>query len=248
MSDHDALLQAIGDYPEEDTPRLMYADWLEENGEPERADFVRTQVELARPGLAAADRYPFVRKNVYYLTNFARRWKSELPDLDGITWGDFNRGLIEEVLVAGERPLVEHAEPIFAVPGVHVLRLKRLRDATEVTQLPQLERLRALKMVSAGAHRDELRVLLASPYLGRLQVLDLHGNGADDAVVADIADGRFPDLTELWLGANPFGQAGALTLAHSPHLDKLRVLHLTGSALNSTRSALVQRFGSALKV
>lgn len=33
MTDHDALIAAIVASPEEDTPRLMYADWLEENAE-----------------------------------------------------------------------------------------------------------------------------------------------------------------------------------------------------------------------
>jgi uncharacterized protein (TIGR02996 family) len=33
--------------PEEDTHRLAYADWLDENGEPDRAEFIRVQCELA---------------------------------------------------------------------------------------------------------------------------------------------------------------------------------------------------------
>ena len=32
--------------PEEDAVRLVFADWLEENGEPDRAEFIRVQVEL----------------------------------------------------------------------------------------------------------------------------------------------------------------------------------------------------------
>lgn len=44
MTDHDALLRAICENPREDTPRLVYADWLEENGQHERAAFIRTDV------------------------------------------------------------------------------------------------------------------------------------------------------------------------------------------------------------
>ena len=33
---------------DDDTPRLVYADWLDENGQPERAEFIRVQCELAR--------------------------------------------------------------------------------------------------------------------------------------------------------------------------------------------------------
>ena len=47
MSDtRDALMRAILADPACDTPRLVYADWLEENGEAERAEFVRIQVRI----------------------------------------------------------------------------------------------------------------------------------------------------------------------------------------------------------
>jgi uncharacterized protein (TIGR02996 family) len=48
VNDHDALLAAVIADPDEDTPRLMMADWFDENDQPERAEFVRVQVELAR--------------------------------------------------------------------------------------------------------------------------------------------------------------------------------------------------------
>src|SRR5262245_9849748 len=48
MSDAPALLAAIRASPEDDAPRLVYADWLDEHGQPERAEFIRIQCELAR--------------------------------------------------------------------------------------------------------------------------------------------------------------------------------------------------------
>jgi uncharacterized protein (TIGR02996 family) len=45
-----ALLAAIWADPHDDTPRLVYADWLDEHGQPDRAEFVRVQCELARAG------------------------------------------------------------------------------------------------------------------------------------------------------------------------------------------------------
>src|SRR5436309_6205981 len=48
MSDAPTLLAAIRAAPEDDAPRLVYADWLDENGQPERAEFIRVQCELAR--------------------------------------------------------------------------------------------------------------------------------------------------------------------------------------------------------
>lgn len=50
MTDAEALLAAVLERPEDDIPRLVLADWLEENGEPERGEFVRVQIELAAMG------------------------------------------------------------------------------------------------------------------------------------------------------------------------------------------------------
>lgn len=48
MTDGEALLRAVLDEPGDDTHRLVYADWCEENGQAERGEFVRVQLELAR--------------------------------------------------------------------------------------------------------------------------------------------------------------------------------------------------------
>ncbi len=42
------LLQSVLDSPDDDFPRLVLADWLEEQGDEERAEFIRTQVELTK--------------------------------------------------------------------------------------------------------------------------------------------------------------------------------------------------------
>jgi uncharacterized protein (TIGR02996 family) len=56
MSDELALLAAIRDNPDEDTPRLVYADWLQEHDQHERAEFIRLQCAVARmpPGKEAS--------------------------------------------------------------------------------------------------------------------------------------------------------------------------------------------------
>jgi len=46
--DERAFLRAICAEPGDDTPRLVFADWLQEHDRPERAEFIRVQVELAR--------------------------------------------------------------------------------------------------------------------------------------------------------------------------------------------------------
>lgn len=250
MSDHDALLNAIAEHPEEDTPRLMYADWLDENGEPERADFVRAQVEIGRAGVSGAELYAAVQKNRYYLGNFVRHWRDALPSVPGVEWGDFNRGLVEEVRAQNERPVVDRAARIFAVPGIHVLRLWRLDSGRALAGVPELIRLRSLRIITPGTSASVLRDLFASPHLARLTALDLHGSRIDDALAAQIADGRFPDLAEVLLGSNAIGDAGAWALANSPHLARVRAISLWGNPIQdrAARNALRKKFGKALKM
>lgn len=45
-----AVLAAILANPADDTPRLVYADWLDEHNQPERAEFIRVQIGLANTG------------------------------------------------------------------------------------------------------------------------------------------------------------------------------------------------------
>jgi uncharacterized protein (TIGR02996 family) len=48
VSERDALLAAALHHPDDDTPKLAFADWCDDNGDPKRAEFIREQVELDR--------------------------------------------------------------------------------------------------------------------------------------------------------------------------------------------------------
>src|SRR5262249_39703785 len=47
MRDHEAFLQAIAAKPDDDAPRLVFSDWLEEKGSSDLGEFIRIQCELA---------------------------------------------------------------------------------------------------------------------------------------------------------------------------------------------------------
>lgn len=53
--DADAFLDAIFDAPADDTPRLVYADWLAEHGQEHYAQFIRLQCAAAREQLWSAE-------------------------------------------------------------------------------------------------------------------------------------------------------------------------------------------------
>jgi uncharacterized protein (TIGR02996 family) len=250
MTDHDALLRAIAEHPEEDTPRLMYADWLDENDQPDRAEFVRVQVELGRLDLNDPARRPWVVRHVQFLRDHVPGWKAELPRLPGIEWGDFNRGLVEEVQAQTEAALVEHAAAVFAEPAIHIVRLRWLHNAPRLAALPELARVRVLRLIGAGTYETDLRTLLSSPHLANLTVLDLHGNRGGDGLARDLARDLCPNLTDLWLGQNGIGDEGGRALAEALGLRSLRFLDLRNNVIwdRRVRTALTRRFGSRVKL
>src|SRR4051812_25620472 len=57
MTDHDALLRAICDQPGEDTPRLAFTDWLDENADAFPAPaVVRLRAQFIRDDIAMSQR------------------------------------------------------------------------------------------------------------------------------------------------------------------------------------------------
>ena len=51
MSELSALLRACKDEPEDDAPRLVLADWLQERGQLERAEYIRNQIGSSDYGI-----------------------------------------------------------------------------------------------------------------------------------------------------------------------------------------------------
>src|SRR6266545_1555955 len=96
MTDGYALLRAIEANPEEDTPRLAYADWLDENAASEsdraRAEFIRVQCELAR-GVADNQRRTILNKREREtVAPYSGVWVKQFPaPLGGLR---FERGFI----------------------------------------------------------------------------------------------------------------------------------------------------------
>src|SRR4051794_3229291 len=101
MTQEDALLRAIRAEPEDDWPRLVYADWLEERGDP-RAEFIRAQCALA--GLPPADpRRPGLEARAQeLLREHHARWVEPVCSLLGVpdAWVTFRRGFVERATVA----------------------------------------------------------------------------------------------------------------------------------------------------
>src|SRR4051812_15097832 len=109
MSTRDDLLRAIGESPDDDALRLVYADWLEENGDPDRAAFVRAQLEADREPnrreSLARRRVNGLDRDVYW------SWVRELPAW-ARTLPRWRRGTLHSVQVSA-RNFLKHGEGLF---------------------------------------------------------------------------------------------------------------------------------------
>lgn len=105
-----SFLSAIKECPEDDTPRLILADWLDDNGDPYRAEFIRLECKLAskkvgQPGERAAA----VERVEELLRRFGGAWAGPLWHRQGARH-DWHRGML--CVQLGRRPEPEHLEDV----------------------------------------------------------------------------------------------------------------------------------------
>ncbi len=90
-----AFLDDIAANSDDDTPRLIFADWLDEHDQPERAAFIRAQMELERLPLDSPARPGLEDRIDDLLTESEERWLAPVPaNLLRWTW---RRGFLETV-------------------------------------------------------------------------------------------------------------------------------------------------------
>src|ERR1700722_9986662 len=91
------LEAAIVAHPDDDAPRLAYADWFEKNGQPERARFIRLQCQLAHD-LEGGRRTTGMSQEARRLCEtHANHWLDDRPTDRGIEWR-FHRGFPDHVI------------------------------------------------------------------------------------------------------------------------------------------------------
>jgi uncharacterized protein (TIGR02996 family) len=237
MTDRDALYRAILDAPDDDTLRLVYADALEEGGDPRRAAFVRAQVELA--GLPNYDpRAVHIR---HHELRFDAQWVLGLDLPDGFDWArePFRRGLPAAVQARDGGAFDAHADELFTRYPIEALELPvpRVQDARAMADSPWLGRLTSLTFIH-GAGRQIVAPLLASPHLTRLTELRVGSEMTTPSAVSTIV--RSPvarQLTALAVGRDggagrPEGSLATQLTRHARPL-KLKRLDLSNNRLTA---------------
>ena len=196
MSDQAGLLAAICADPEDDTTRLVYADWLDERGRREdriRAAFIRSQIALARLPEDDEDPDAALRRveaelRVAEPARGSARWRAwtvplrRLPYSSGVTGrylmsGDgFVRGF-PAYAFAGPELFLKLGPALFEIGPVHGLYggiLTAYEFTPEVADpflaSPLVRRLRRMSLTADGTHAEKF---FSAPNLENLEELGI---------------------------------------------------------------------------
>lgn len=244
----DGFLHAIRDTPDDDAPRLVFADWLDEHGEPGRAEFIRLQCRMARlqADMAAIERGQRLERRPGTAEETAREgellreftalqghegellnrnrgeWLGPLPDRVDGWW--FRRGLLGVRLHGDwlEHPL--RRLRLFLGGSVFASLLDESPARAAWAWADEL----ILREVGDGLLAD----LAASPHAAVVTSLTVFLSNVGPRGVRAVAESpHLSGLRKLDLGANRIGPEGARALASSPHLAGLTSLSLRQNAV-----------------
>lgn len=200
MSDRDALLRAVLAHPDDDTPRLIFADYLEEEGEAGRAAFIRSQVALARvPEYDPLWVQARAANRVAAFDMVAALQALELPD--GLRWArePFRRGFPAAVQAPNGAEFVTHADALFAQHPIDSLDLEvvRLPDTRAFARCEWLSRLTRLTLAT-GLSGQAAGRLFNSPHYTRLTELHVGSSMTTPSAAQAVVRSRvFAQLTTL---------------------------------------------------
>ena len=233
MSEEDAFLKSICDAPDDDTPRLVFADWLQERGNPfdtAWASLIRVQVGLASAPPGEERDALKARERMIATPFFHGQWvkRVSLPARANFWWGTWERGFPCEL--TGPFAYILAARNLFAdrIPFRSLeIGVRTLTEFRRVLAWRELRRLTTYSVYS--------------------EVWDLEIGDAHAAALASCAS--LAGLVALRLRFMSITDRGAADLLDSIHLRGVRELALTwsdrpGGALSrSVRKRLTDRFG-----
>ncbi len=220
MLPEEAFLRAILADPDDDAPRLIYADWLDERGDAARAEFIRVQCAVAALKADDPRRPALEARELDLVTAHGPAWAAPLRGL--VKEWDFARGFVERVTCDGTT-FLDRADELFRMAPVRRLKFRWHPDLQQLARCPYLARLQALDL-SYEAVGDAVQHLTHCPHLKLLAVLDLTGAG--------------------------LRRAGARSLVNSPYLTSLEELILRENPRvpEAERQALRRRFGQGVRL
>jgi uncharacterized protein (TIGR02996 family) len=194
-----AFVADIRSSPDDDVPRLIYADWLTDQDDP-RGLFIRLDIEC----LAEANPLhlrTLLRDRRRLLQRYESWWS---PADKVVAIGGFTRGFLESVTMTAQQ-VIDHGEELFAREPIDELRmdLSWADHGIALAEAPALRSIRRLRLTYASVWRGILS-FLDSPHLTALEALTVQ---------------------RLWQRRS-FADRDLSAVTHSRHFPQLRILRL----------------------
>jgi uncharacterized protein (TIGR02996 family) len=270
MKHHPAFLHDIIEHPNDDAPRLIYADWLDEHGgaeEQARAEFIRVQIELARLGadnvgwqmlqshITTHGKRPlsapgdprmaslFQRERDLWLEHVFE-WRKELP---AAGFEEVRRGFARE-MYADAGWFVKSGAVLWRQAPVVSVRLFNVDAGVlrRLTRCPHMSRLQSLEVYNSRFGPEGARVLQGAASFAHLGSLRLSGANLGPEGARALAESSYlSSLQTLDLHANRILRDGALALADSPYLGQLRTF---GLSMNGLRVGAVRLLAGSVNL
>jgi uncharacterized protein (TIGR02996 family) len=197
------LRAAIRAAPDDDTPRLVYADWLLERGDA-HGELIAVQCELARLGWKRPPRwYQLRRRERELLGHVQDRLAAPVLGLCAACGVGWRRGMVEEITIPVD-DFLRHGPALLA-------------------QAP----IRAVTLGGAAGRLAPVLAVLGAPAFRQVAWLRFAGAGFGDAELCALADApALAGRRGLAVRGGSFGAAGIRALARSPHLGGLERLEI----------------------
>jgi uncharacterized protein (TIGR02996 family) len=191
MQTGQAILADIIANPQDDVSRLVYADWLDENGDADRADLIRAQIRLAdmepwEEGYTALDIRCRQLERAHpewlgRLEPFVSRWERFCGDRDR----PFERGFPARVKLT-PREFVKHRKYLLAETPVREVRFELNEDARSLAKRPELQKLSAAELAYARDSASTQNALECLTQFAPLQHFGLIGSILSEQAAAEV--------------------------------------------------------------
>lgn len=248
MSRGSELLAQVLAAPDADPPRLVYADYLMEQGDP-RGEYIAVQVQLQQRITPARRRHAKAREQELSRHQFG----SDAAKLVSSQRFAMRRGFIDEIWAQASSFAKGAAELLAVEPvryanlnnatGAHIkklldgqiigrlagLRLGGEPDLAALAASEQLRSLRRLNLSWCQIGDEGLETLVGGGNL-RVESLTLNDCQIGDAGVVALAESEaMTHIKRLFLSRNEIGDEGAAALARSPNLRDMVVISIGGN-------------------
>ncbi len=234
MNDDWTFIQAIRDEPHELLPRLIYADFLEAQGNL-RGELIRVQCELTTLPPGDPARAALTDRERELLESHGEEWLAPPRALgvEGVTVKCFERGLIEQVRISAADFVRNGRELCEMMPALRRVELRHIKDALdELAPYDPPPQITELDLSAAGLNAETIIRLGDAELWRELQVLDLSFNRLEPGnVLPQLVTIDLPELKALSLSANRITVLGASSLTEWPTLAKLEHLDFSNNPL-----------------